>query len=63
MTLLSLIGVPKDYYNSHIIESDKTQVFLDGEFGEVIYEAVELKHYPGMKRCAGEIQVMLKHVM
>lgn len=29
VTLLSLIGVPKDYYNSHIIESDKTQVFLD----------------------------------
>lgn len=57
VTLLSLIGVPEDYYDSYIIDTNKAYVFLDHEFGEVIYEAVDVMHYPGMKCCGYIVDV------
>lgn len=55
--LLSLMGVPKEIYNSKIIVPNTINRFLDDEFKDVTYEAIETKHYPKIKSSGYIVEV------
>lgn len=51
VTLLSLMKVEKEFYDIHFLKVNKKEYIFDNEFGKIVCEAVETKHYPGMKSC------------
>lgn len=57
ITLLTLMGVRKEFYDAVIVEPNKSQTVFDKEFGSIIHEAVEVKHYPDMKSCGYIVNV------